>query len=38
VRGGTVRVVVPLRAGDRADAGLERDLLPEYDQVLSVVG
>jgi hypothetical protein len=38
VRGGTVRVVVPLREGDRADAGLERDLLPEYDQVLSVVG
>jgi (1->4)-alpha-D-glucan 1-alpha-D-glucosylmutase len=38
VRGGAVRVVVPLRAGDRADAGLERDLLPEYDQVLSVVG
>ena len=37
VRGGTVRVVVPLRAGDRADAGLDRDILPEYDQVLSVI-
>jgi (1->4)-alpha-D-glucan 1-alpha-D-glucosylmutase len=38
VRGGAIRVVVPLQVGDRADAGLERDLLPEYDQVLSVVG
>ncbi len=38
VRGGAIRVVVPLRAGDRADAGLDRDLLPEYDQVLCVVG
>jgi (1->4)-alpha-D-glucan 1-alpha-D-glucosylmutase len=38
VRGGTIRVVVPLRAGDRADAGLARDLLPEYDQELSIVG
>jgi (1->4)-alpha-D-glucan 1-alpha-D-glucosylmutase len=36
VRGGTIRVVVPLRAGDRADGG-DRDLLPEYDQELSVV-
>jgi (1->4)-alpha-D-glucan 1-alpha-D-glucosylmutase len=38
VRGGAIRVAVPLRAGDRADAGLDRDLLSEYDQVLSVVG
>ena len=37
VRGGAIRVVVPLRAGDRADAGLDRDLLPEYDQELSVI-
>ncbi len=36
VRGGAIRVVVPLRAGDRADGG-DRDLLPEYDQELSVV-
>jgi (1->4)-alpha-D-glucan 1-alpha-D-glucosylmutase len=36
VRGGTIRVVVPLRAGDRADAG-DRDLLPEYDQELCVL-
>jgi (1->4)-alpha-D-glucan 1-alpha-D-glucosylmutase len=35
VRGGTIRVVVPLRVGDRADGG-DRDLLPEYDQELSV--
>src|SRR5262249_11310714 len=37
VRGGAVRIVVPLRAGDRADGG-DRDLLPEYDQELSVLG
>jgi (1->4)-alpha-D-glucan 1-alpha-D-glucosylmutase len=36
VRGGAIRVVVPLRPGDRADGG-DRDLLPEYDQELSVV-
>ncbi|HEY3463087.1 MAG TPA: malto-oligosyltrehalose synthase [Gaiellaceae bacterium] len=36
VRGGAIRVVVPLRTGDRADGG-DRDLLPEYDQELSVV-
>jgi (1->4)-alpha-D-glucan 1-alpha-D-glucosylmutase len=36
VRGGAIRAVVPLRAGDRA-AGGECDLLPEYDQELSVV-
>jgi (1->4)-alpha-D-glucan 1-alpha-D-glucosylmutase len=36
VRGGAIRVVVPLRAGDRADAG-DRDLLPEYDQELCVL-
>ena len=36
VRGGAIRVVVPLRAGDSADGG-DRDLLPEYDQELSVV-
>jgi (1->4)-alpha-D-glucan 1-alpha-D-glucosylmutase len=36
VRGGAIRVVVPLRAGDRADGG-DRDLLPEYDQELSVL-
>jgi (1->4)-alpha-D-glucan 1-alpha-D-glucosylmutase len=35
VRGGAIRVVVPLRAGDHADGG-ERDLLPEYDQELSI--
>jgi (1->4)-alpha-D-glucan 1-alpha-D-glucosylmutase len=38
VRGGAIRIVVPLRAGDRADAGLDRDILPEYDQELSIVG
>jgi (1->4)-alpha-D-glucan 1-alpha-D-glucosylmutase len=37
VRGGTIRVVVPLRFGDAVDGG-DRDLLPEYDQELSVVG
>ena len=31
-----IRVVVPLRAGDRADGG-DRDLLPEYGQELSVL-
>jgi (1->4)-alpha-D-glucan 1-alpha-D-glucosylmutase len=36
VRGGAIRVVVPLRSGDRADGG-DRDLLPEYDQELSVL-
>jgi hypothetical protein len=36
VRGGTIRVVVPLRFGDTADGG-DRDLLPEYDQELSVL-
>ena len=36
VRGGAIRVVVPLRFGDRADGG-DRDLLPEYDQELSLV-
>jgi (1->4)-alpha-D-glucan 1-alpha-D-glucosylmutase len=36
VRGGGIRVVVPLRNGDRADGG-DRDLLPEYEQELSVV-
>ena len=36
VRGGAIRVVVPLRPGDRADGG-DRDLLSEYDQELSVV-
>ncbi|HEY7421119.1 MAG TPA: malto-oligosyltrehalose synthase [Gaiellaceae bacterium] len=36
VRGGAIRVVVPLRAGDRADGG-DRDILPEYDQELSVL-
>jgi hypothetical protein len=36
VRGGAIRVVVPLRAGDRADGG-DKDLLPEYDQELSVL-
>jgi (1->4)-alpha-D-glucan 1-alpha-D-glucosylmutase len=33
VRGGAIRVVVPLRSGDRVDGG-DRDLLPEYDQAL----
>ncbi len=37
VRGGSVRVVVPLRSGDVADGG-ERDLLPEYPQELSLAG
>jgi (1->4)-alpha-D-glucan 1-alpha-D-glucosylmutase len=36
VRGGAIRVVVPLRSGDRADGG-DRDLLPEYDQELTVL-
>jgi (1->4)-alpha-D-glucan 1-alpha-D-glucosylmutase len=36
VRGGAIRVVVPLRPGERADGG-GRDLLPEYDQELSVL-
>ena len=36
VRGAAIRVVVPLRPGDRADGG-DRDLLPEYDQELSVL-
>jgi (1->4)-alpha-D-glucan 1-alpha-D-glucosylmutase len=36
VRGGAVRIVVPLRFGDSADGG-DRDLLPEYDQELSVL-
>jgi (1->4)-alpha-D-glucan 1-alpha-D-glucosylmutase len=36
VRGGALRVVVPLRFGDRADGG-DRDLLPEYDQELTVL-
>ena len=36
VRGGAIRVVVPLRPGDCADGG-DRDLLPEYDQELSLV-
>jgi (1->4)-alpha-D-glucan 1-alpha-D-glucosylmutase len=36
VRGGAIRVVVPLRAGDRADGG-DRDVLPEYDQELTVL-
>ncbi|HJQ73671.1 MAG TPA: malto-oligosyltrehalose synthase [Gaiellaceae bacterium] len=36
VRGRAIRVVVPLRPGDRADGG-DRDLLPEFDQELSVV-
>jgi (1->4)-alpha-D-glucan 1-alpha-D-glucosylmutase len=36
VRGGAIRVVVPLRPGIRADGG-DRDLLPEYDQELSVL-
>jgi (1->4)-alpha-D-glucan 1-alpha-D-glucosylmutase len=37
VRGGAIRVVVPLRFGDGSDGG-DRDLLPEYDQELSVLG
>ena len=37
VRGGAIRVVVPLRFGDSADGG-DRDLLPEYDQELSLLG
>ncbi len=36
VRGGAIRVVVPLRPGERADGGA-RDLLPEYDQELTVL-
>jgi (1->4)-alpha-D-glucan 1-alpha-D-glucosylmutase len=36
VRGGAIRVVVPLRFGDRAD-GDDRDLLPEYGQELRVL-
>jgi (1->4)-alpha-D-glucan 1-alpha-D-glucosylmutase len=36
VRGGAIRVVVPLRPGDRVDGG-DRDLLPEYDQQLSIL-
>jgi (1->4)-alpha-D-glucan 1-alpha-D-glucosylmutase len=35
VRGGRIRVVVPLRPGDRVDGG--DDLLPEYPQALSLV-
>jgi (1->4)-alpha-D-glucan 1-alpha-D-glucosylmutase len=34
VRGKAIRVVVPLRFGDRVDGG-NHDLLPEYDQELS---
>ena len=36
VRGGVIRVVVPLRFGDSSGGG-DRDLLPEYDQELSVL-
>ncbi|MDX6481309.1 MAG: (1-_4)-alpha-D-glucan 1-alpha-D-glucosylmutase [Gaiellaceae bacterium] len=36
VRGGAIRVVVPLRPGDRADGG-DRDVLPEYPQELSLL-
>jgi (1->4)-alpha-D-glucan 1-alpha-D-glucosylmutase len=36
VRGGAIRVIVPLRFGDRSDGG-DRDVLPEYDQELSVL-
>jgi len=35
VRGGALRVVVPLRPGETAGGG-ERDLLPEYPQELSL--
>ena len=35
VRGGRVRVVIPLRADDRVDT--ENDLLPEYPQELSLL-
>ena len=37
MRGGAIRIVVPLRPNDSANGG-DRDLLPEYDQELSVVG
>lgn len=36
VRAGAIRLVIPLRFGDRANGG-DRDLLPEYDQELSVL-
>lgn len=36
VRGGAIRIVVPLRPGGSSDGG-DRDLLPEYDQELSVL-
>jgi len=36
VRGGALRVVVPLRPGDEVDGG-ERDLLPEYAQELTLL-
>ncbi|HET7354157.1 MAG TPA: malto-oligosyltrehalose synthase [Gaiellaceae bacterium] len=36
IRGGAIRVAVPLRPGDHADGG-DHDLLPEYDQELTVV-
>jgi (1->4)-alpha-D-glucan 1-alpha-D-glucosylmutase len=36
VRGGAIRVVVPLRPGDRAGGG-DQDLLPEYDQELTIL-
>ena len=36
VRGGALRVVVPLRPGDIAGGG-DRDLLPEYDQELTLL-
>ena len=36
VRGGAIRVVVPLRAGDHVGGG-DGDLLPEYDQELTVL-
>jgi (1->4)-alpha-D-glucan 1-alpha-D-glucosylmutase len=35
VRGGALRIVVPLRPGDRVDA--EHDLLPEYPQAAALV-